>query len=274
MNTWAIGDVQGCHDELVALLDDLALGAGDRLWFVGDLVNRGPASLATLRLVKSLGKRAVVVLGNHDLHWLAIYFGGHKAKRADTFDELANAPDVEALSHWLRVQPLVYRDEDIGFTLVHAGIYPRWSSLELSRYATEVELVLEGNDYVQFLRELYGNEPERWEESLTGMSRLRFITNCCTRMRFLDSTDGLDFLHKEELVEAPAHLSPWFDIYARRHPDERVVFGHWASIQGVTGHPNLLATDTGCVWGRTLTAVHLGTGERRTVLSRQGRQSA
>lgn len=254
------------------LLGSLALTTEDRLWFVGDLVNRGPESLATLRFVKSLGERAVVVLGNHDLHWLAIHFGGHKAKRADTFDELANAPDVSELSHWLRMQPLVHRDESVGYTLVHAGIYPRWTSHQLVRYAAEVQAVLGGPGYVEFLRQLYGNEPDRWEETLSGMSRLRFITNCCTRMRFLDSADTLDFLHKEELVEAPAHLKPWFDIYAERHPRERVVFGHWASIQGRTGHQQLLATDTGCVWGRELTAIHLGTGERRAVVSRQNRQ--
>ena len=269
MNTWAIGDVQGCHLELVGLLESLALTAEDRLWFVGDLVNRGPESLATLRLVKSLGKQAVVVLGNHDLHWLAIYFGGHKAKRVDTFDELANAPDVETLSHWLRMQPLAHRDDDVGFTLVHAGIHPQWASQALIRHAAEVHSVLGGEGYVNFLHELYGNEPDRWDDTLTGMARLRFITNCCTRMRFLDVADALDFLHKEELVEAPAHLRPWFDVYAERHPAEKVVFGHWASIQGVTGHPGILATDTGCVWGRELTAINLGTGERRAVASRQ-----
>lgn len=269
MNTWAVGDVQGCHLELAELLEGLALTAADRLWFVGDLVNRGPESLATLRLVKSLGKQAVVVLGNHDLHWLAIYFGGHQAKRADTFAELANAPDVEALSHWLRIQPLAFRDDAVGFTLVHAGIYPRWTSQELLRYAAEVQSVLRGPGFVDYLRGLYGNEPDCWEESLTGMPRLRFITNCCTRMRFLDADDALDFLHKEELLEAPAHLRPWFDVYAERHPSERVVFGHWASIQGITNQPSLLAADTGCVWGRELTAINLRTGERRSVPSRQ-----
>ena len=268
MRTWVIGDVQGCHAELLDLLDVLSLAASDVLWFVGDLVNRGPDSLATLRLVKSMGSRAVTVLGNHDLHWLAIHFGGHSPKRMDTFDALAAASDVDELSQWLRMQPLAWRDARLGVTMVHAGIYPQWTSQDLIGYTAEVEAVLGGADYVNFLREMYGNEPALWSEQLTGMPRLRFITNSCTRMRLLDASDRLDFQHKEEVLTAPAGLFPWFDVYARRHASERVVFGHWAALEGVTGHAQLIATDTGCVWGRRLTAFCLETGEQRAVPSR------
>ena len=269
MTTWAIGDVQGCHDELCALLEAIGFAGGDRLCFVGDLVNRGPGSLEVLRLIRSFGDQAVVVLGNHDLHWLAIHFGGHTARRGDTFEALAAAADVDELSHWLRRQRLAWHDPQLGHTLVHAGIYPRWSAARLQALAAEVEACLRSADYPGFFQAMYGNDPPAWSDDLAGMQRLRFITNACTRMRLLNAADELDFLHKEELTTAPPHLRPWFDVYAERFPQERVVFGHWASLDGVTGRPNLQGIDTGCVWGRSLTAVNLETGERRSVPARR-----
>lgn len=270
MNTWAIGDVQGCYEELCVLLEKIGFSGSDRLWFVGDLINRGPGSLEVLRLVKSLGDQAIVVLGNHDLHWLAIHFGGHRAKRGDTFEALAESPDVDELSHWLRHQRLAYNDPQLRLTMVHAGVYPRWSGARLAQLAAEVETCIRSKDYVDFFRDMYGNEPAIWADDLTGMKRLRFITNACTRMRLLDAADALDFAHKEELAAAPAHLRPWFDVYTERFPGERVVFGHWASLDGVTGKPDLLGIDTGCVWGRSLTAMHLESLERIEVPAIRG----
>ncbi|MEZ5599129.1 MAG: symmetrical bis(5'-nucleosyl)-tetraphosphatase [Pseudomonadales bacterium] len=268
MTTYAIGDVQGCHAELVALLETLTVTREDRLWFVGDLVNRGPGSLETLRLVKSLGDQAVVVLGNHDLHWLAIHYGGHDARRGDTFDTLMGAPDVEELSDWLRRQPLVHVDEALGFSLVHAGIHPRWSPGELRTLAREVEVVMAGSGHAAYFADMYGNVPANWSAELEGMPRLRHITNVCTRMRLLHADGSLDFQYKEELTTVPDHLTPWFERYASVRPDERIVFGHWAALDGVTGHANLISTDTGCVWGRELTAVDLSTLERVSVSCR------
>lgn len=268
MTTWAIGDVQGCHAELCTLLETVRFSGGDQLWFVGDLVNRGPGSLETLRLIRSLGEQAVTVLGNHDLHWLAIHFGGHKAKRGDTFDSLAAAPDVDELSHWLRHLPLAHFDAGLQIVLVHAGIYPRWTSKRLLQLTAEVEAVIRSDRHVDFFRDMYGNEPAVWSDSLMDMNRLRFITNACTRMRLVDADDVLDFLYKEELSAAPPGLRPWFEVFTQRFPGERVVFGHWASLDGKTGIDNIQGIDTGCVWGRSLTALNLATFERVSVSAR------
>ncbi len=268
MSTWAIGDVQGCYDELCELLEEIHFGSSDQVWFVGDLINRGPKSLEVLRLVKSLGIQAVSVLGNHDLHWLAIHFGGYRAKCGDTFEALAAAPDVVELSHWLRHLPLVHQDSRLRLTMVHAGVYPRWSCERLFGLAGEVEACMRSEAHLVFFQNMYGNQPGNWSESLGGMERLRFITNACTRMRLLSDAGELDFEHKEELAVAPPHLRPWFEVYAKAFPYERVVFGHWASLDGVTGQPNLHGLDTGCVWGRTLTAMNLETLQRVSVQAR------
>lgn len=267
MTTWAIGDVQGCHEELCLLLETIRFSGSDRLWMVGDLINRGPGSLETLRLVRSLGSQAITVLGNHDLHWLAIHFGGHRPKRGDTFDALAGAPDAGELSHWLRHLPLAWFDGDRRVLLVHAGVYPRWSTRRLMQLTTEVEAVMRSDGHAAFFREMYGNQPQVWSESLAGMERLRFITNACTRMRLIDAGDGLDFLYKEELAVAPPHLRPWFDVFAERFPGERVVFGHWASLDGLTRLHDIQGIDTGCVWGRSLTALDVDSLERISVPS-------
>ena len=265
MATYVIGDVQGCFSELEALIEALSPKRSDRLWFVGDLVNRGPESLETLRFIRDLGERAVSVLGNHDLHFLAIFFGGHSPKRSDTFDELLAAPDSEELAHWLRMLPLVHRDKSLDVTMVHAGIPPFWTPSRACRLSREVEAVLQGDGYVRFLERLYGNEPNLWDDKLEGLDRVRLITNYCTRMRLIDAAGALDFAHKEGVADLPAHLMPWYEAFAKAQPGERVVFGHWAAIEGWTGIDHVHAVDTGCVWGRTLTALCLETGERTSV---------
>ena len=210
MATYAIGDVQGCYAELLSLVEKLQLETDDRLWFVGDLINRGPGSLDTLRYVRALGGRAVTVLGNHDLHFLAIYFGGHRTHRGDTFDELLAADDVDELAHWLRKQPLAHLDQALGVAMVHAGFPPFWTPERAVELAAEVTHVLAGDGFQDFLINLYGNKPNLWRDDLEGLDRYRLITNYLTRMRLLDDAGSLDFKHKEGLSEAPEDLHPWF----------------------------------------------------------------
>lgn len=266
MATYAIGDLQGCADEFFALLDAVRFDGGDTLWLLGDLVNRGPRSLPTLRRVYELRGQVQVVLGNHDLHLLAIAFGGHRANRSDTFEEILAAPDAQTLLHWLRQQPLMVRDRRLGYAMAHAGFLPSWSLKQARARAAEVEAVLQGPDYVAFLRDMYGNEPLRWNDDLQGMARARFVTNAFTRMRLLHADGALDFRFKGPLAEAPDGLRPWFEQWAPASLDgQTLLFGHWAALEGHTGRDDILALDTGCVWGRTLTALCLESGERRAV---------
>ena len=271
MATYAIGDLQGCYGEFVELLDKVGFGPGDSLWLLGDLINRGPNSLETLRRVRELGDQCVVVLGNHDLHFLAIFYGGHSPSRSDTFDELLRAPDVHEHAEWLRRQHLVFTDESIGYTMVHAGIPHIWSVAEAHALADEVTSVLRGEDdaldHVTFFTQMYGNEPSAWDPTLQGMPRLRLITNYLTRMRLVNAQGALDFKHKGALSEAPVGWAPWFHEPGA-DPRARIVFGHWAALDGYTGIDNIVALDTGCVWGRDLTALHLESGRRVTVTAR------
>jgi bis(5'-nucleosyl)-tetraphosphatase (symmetrical) len=264
--TYAIGDVQGCAAELSALLDRIAFDpVHDRLWFAGDLINRGGESLAVLRLVKALGPAAQTVLGNHDLHFLAIHFGGHQAKSADTFDALLAAPDVDDLAHWLRRQPLLLRDDKLGFVLTHAGVPHIWNLDESARLADEVSAVLGGDQYAAYCRALYGNEPKRWREDLQDMARWRLITNYFTRMRMVMEDGTLDFRYKGDPADAPEPWRPWFEWPRTRSYPHRILFGHWAALQGATGVADCIALDTGCVWGRELTAFCLEDGRTISV---------
>ena len=258
-STYAIGDVQGCYEPLRELIDALPLDPShDRLWFVGDLVNRGPENLATLKFVKSLGQRATVVLGNHDLHMLAIVFGGRNLQSSDTFQDILESPRCEELSHWLRKQPLIHRRDQ--WVLVHAGIPHIWTIDEAFAYAHEVERTIRGKSYTQFFEKMYGKYPDIWDESLTGMDRLRIITNYLTRMRFISAPGQLEFAHKTTLDTAPSGYKGWFEYECERR--ETIVFGHWAALEGIAPGNGVLATDTGCVWGRALTAVRLEDGCR------------
>ncbi|MEE4377604.1 MAG: symmetrical bis(5'-nucleosyl)-tetraphosphatase [Candidatus Competibacteraceae bacterium] len=257
MAVYAIGDVQGCYDPLQRLLEQLRFDpAQDMLWFAGDLVNRGPQSLQVLRLVQSLGDRAVTVLGNHDLTLLVVAAGYRQARRKDTFDSILNAPDREALLDWLRQCPLLHHDAALGFTMVHAGLAPQWDLAQAQACAMELETALRGPDYLEFLAQMFGNKPVRWTNSLTGIKRLRFIVNALTRMRFCHRDGTLEFTQKGPPGSQPKSLLPWFEVPKRRNADLNVVFGHWAALGYYRTH-GIYAMDSGCVWGKRLTALCL-----------------
>ncbi|WP_027962449.1 symmetrical bis(5'-nucleosyl)-tetraphosphatase [Halomonas halodenitrificans] len=271
MTTYAIGDLQGCHAEFVELLEALNFDPRhDRLWLAGDLVNRGPGSLACLREVEALGDAALTVLGNHDLHLLAVARGGATLNRKDTLDAILAAPDRERLLDWLQARPLVVRETLGGedTLMAHAGLLPRWSPDLAEGLADEVETLLASEQAGGFLERMYGNTPDRWRNDLEGIERWRAIVNVFTRMRFIDAEGRLDFAAKEGLDSAPAGFAPWFRY--PRGDAARLVFGHWAALQGATpgSRVNACALDTGCVWGGSLTALDLDRGERTSVPSR------
>lgn len=266
----AIGDVQGCHDELRGLLRAARFSADrDELWFVGDLVNRGPDSLGVLRFVRALGANARVVLGNHDLHLLAVArgAGGRRLRKDDTLDEVLAAPDREALLDWLQTRPLAvhaatrpdgHADRDPATRddlMVHAGIPPQWTASDALRIAAEVETALR-DDPVGLFSAMYGDQPDRWDERLTGHDRLRFAINALTRMRFVDHEGRIDLKLKGAPGATPPGWTPWFDAPARRSAGVRIVVGHWSTL-GLVQRDDLLALDTGCVWGGALTAAAL-----------------
>jgi bis(5'-nucleosyl)-tetraphosphatase (symmetrical) len=267
MKTYVIGDLQGCAHEaglLLARIDAVADGPV-RILFVGDLINRGPDSLGALRRMKALsdssGGRIDALLGNHDLHLLAVAAGVQKLSRSDTLDAILAAPDRDELVAWLRRRPLaMFVDAHL---LVHAGVPPQWTAAQTMALAGEVETVLRGDAWGVFLGQMYGNEPERWDDGLTGIPRLRCIVNALTRMRLCRPDGRMDFLHKESAAgPAGSDLLPWFDVPGRRTDDVTVVFGHWSAL-GVVLRPNLIGLDSGCVWGGKLTAVCL---DDRTLL--------
>jgi bis(5'-nucleosyl)-tetraphosphatase (symmetrical) len=263
MKTYVIGDLQGCAHEAGLLLEQIAANAhavqDARILFVGDLINRGPESLAALRRMKALsessGGRVEALLGNHDLHLLAVAAGVQKASRTDTLDEILAAPDRDALIAWLRRRPLaMFVDAHL---LVHAGVPPQWTAEQTMQLAAEVENVLRGDGWIDFLAQMYGNEPDRWDDSLEGIARLRCIVNALTRMRLCWPDGRMDFQHKEsDKGPEGSSLLPWFDVPGRRTADVTVVFGHWSAL-GLVLRPNLVGLDSGCVWGGKLTAVCL-----------------
>lgn len=261
MTHYAIGDLQGCAHETDLLLDRIfADSTGEpHIVFVGDLINRGPDSLSTLRRIKTLsetsGGRIDAVLGNHDLHLLAVAAHSQARGRSDTFDDILAAPDRDELLDWLRARPLaLQRGQHL---LVHAGVAPQWDAAQTLTLAAEVEQVLRGPNFRDFLGVMYGNAPARWDEQLSGVERLRCIVNVLTRMRLCAPDGSMDFTLKES-ASAPegSGLAPWFDLPGRRTEDVTVVFGHWSAL-GLMVRPNLLAIDSGCVWGGKLTAVRL-----------------
>jgi bis(5'-nucleosyl)-tetraphosphatase (symmetrical) len=255
MPTYAIGDLQGCSRQLQNLLDLTDTGLPDtKLLFVGDLVNRGPHSLSTLHHLRSLGNRAQAVLGNHDLHLLAVSQGVRPAHPTDTLDDILNAPDREELIDWLRHRPLALFEQ--GHLLFHAGVLPQWDVNKVISLAHEVETMLRGPDWVDFLRHMYGNEPVIWSDDLQGYDRLRCIINTLTRIRFCRPDGGIDFRIKEGADAAPPGYLPWFDMPGRQTADVTCIFGHWSTL-GLTLRHNLIGLDTGCVWGGKLTAVRL-----------------
>lgn len=268
MATYAIGDVQGHYRPLMRLLDAIGFDAGgDRLWFVGDLVNRGPDSLETLRLVRSLGEGAVMVLGNHDLHLLAVYYAGQPVRPSDTLEEVLAAPDGALLVDWLRHQRVLHKDEELGYVMTHAGIPHIWSLAEAGQRAAELEEALRGPDHAGFLERMYGDKPRRWRKKLKGQKRLRAITNYFTRMRLIDKRGRLNLEYTGAPKTVPGVGFPWYEAYRGRRPELEIIFGHWAALDGRVDVPGIHALDTGCGWGNGLTALCLETRERTFVPS-------
>ena len=256
MATYAIGDIQGCYDALRRLLDCCAFDpVRDRLWFVGDLVNRGPRSLETLRFIKSLGTAAQTVLGNHDLYLLMVAEGGAKFRgKDDTLQAVLDAPDCGELLDWLRHQPLCHTEGE--YCMVHAGLLPQWTAERARALSREVEAALQGADFREFILNLWGSEPAGWSDDLAGWPRLRVIVNAMTRMRFCTADGVMEFKTKGETAKAPSGYLPWFEVPGRRSAEATLVVGHWSAL-GLKLMPGLLALDSGCLWGGELSALRL-----------------
>ncbi|WP_342244008.1 symmetrical bis(5'-nucleosyl)-tetraphosphatase [Pseudomonas sp. OTU5201] len=264
MTAYAVGDIQGCLDQLKCLLEQVRFDpARDQLWLVGDLVNRGPKSLETLRFLYSIRESVICVLGNHDLHLLAVANNIERLRKADTLREILDAPDCADLLDWLRRQKLLHYDEKRDIALVHAGIPPQWSLRKALKRAAEVEEALQDDARLPlFLDGMYGNEPAKWDSDLHGVTRLRVITNYFTRMRFCRADGTLDLKSKEGLGTAPPGFAPWFSFPERKTRGQKIIFGHWASLEGKCDEPGLFALDTGCVWGGAMTLLNIDSRER------------
>ena len=264
MAVYAVGDLQGCLDPLKCLLERVAFDPSkDQLWLVGDLVNRGPPSLETLRYLYAMRDALVCVLGNHDLHLLAAAHNIERLKKGDTLREILEAPDRADLLDWLRRQKLMHYDVDRDIAMVHAGIPPQWSLKKALRCAGEVEEALRDDArLLPFLDGMYGNEPSRWDSDLKGVTRLRVITNYFTRMRFCKADGTLDLKTKEGVGSAPPGYLPWFAHKQRKTAGQKIIFGHWAALEGKCNEPGVIALDTGCVWGGAMTLLNVDSGER------------
>ena len=257
MAVYAIGDVQGCFDELQALLELIRFDPEkDRVWFAGDLVNRGPKSLQTLRFIRNLGDSAVCVLGNHDLHLIAAAHGHLLSNDDHTLDAVLTAPDSKELIDWLRQQPLLHHDEGLGFTMIHAGLPPQWDLPLAQQCAHEVEAVLRSDNLTAFIPHMYGNKPKHWSNELSGWGRLRFIINCFTRLRFCDADGRLKLKYKGAPGSQPAEYRPWFELPERRSRNLNIVFGHWSTL-GPRTDAGIYPLDTACLWGGELTALRI-----------------
>ncbi|PEI03763.1 diadenosine tetraphosphatase [Pantoea agglomerans] len=273
MSTYLIGDVHGCYDELRALLQQVDFNPEqDTLWLTGDLVARGPGSLDVLRFVKSLGDAVRLVLGNHDLHLLAVYAGISRNKPKDRLTPLLEADDADELINWLRRQPLLQVDDEKKLVMGHAGITPQWDIETAKKCAGEVEAVLASDSYPLFLDAMYGDMPNNWSEDLTGLARLRFSTNALTRMRYCFPNGQLDMICKDAPESALPPLKPWFTIEGPVAQDYTIVFGHWASLEGKGTPEGIIGLDTGCCWGGTLTLLHWE--DQRYVVQHSNREKA
>ncbi len=258
-----VGDVQGCCSALDALLTKIDFSPSrDRIYVLGDLVNRGPQSLETLRRLRGFGDSATCLLGNHDLNLLAVAHGVRKPHKGDTIGEILDAPDREAWLDWLRQRRMAVFEH--GWLMVHAGVVPQWDTAQTLRLAGEVESLLRGDALAEFLPQMYGDAPARWHESLAGTERMRFVINALTRTRFVAADGTLDLVTKEGADGAPAGFYPWFDVPGRRTLGTPIAFGHWANL-GLIDRADLLALDTGCVWGRQLSAARVD-GDRREII--------
>ena len=259
MAVYAIGDVQGCYPALMKLLTQIGFDPDrDRLWFTGDLVNRGPQSLEVLRFVKGLGERAECVLGNHDLHLLAVAAGAARLKKRDTLDDILQASDRNELLHWLRRRPLLHHDDGLGYTLIHAGLLSPWNLADARRLAHEAETVLRGDKVDEFFHHMYGDLPDHWNENLRGVDRLRVIINAFTRLRYCDLEGNMDLRPKGPPGSQPPDLMPWFQVPGRRSQEFKIIFGHWSAL-GLWDDDGVIGLDSGCLWGHSLSAVRLDT---------------
>ena len=255
MATYAIGDLQGCYKAFRQLLDLIGFDpATDKLWLVGDIVNRGPDSLALLRFIKELNDSVIMVLGNHDLHLLMVAEGCAKLNRSDTLQDILDAPDRDELLNWLRQQRLLHVEGD--YVMVHAGLLPSWSVAQATQLAQEVETALRGKKFHKFCVHMYGNQPDRWDDSLGDYDRLRVITNAMTRMRICTPDGKMDFAHKGLVQDIPAAYLPWFEVSHRASQNATIICGHWSAL-GLQVRDKLIALDTGCLWGGSLTAIRL-----------------
>jgi bis(5'-nucleosyl)-tetraphosphatase (symmetrical) len=264
MAVYAVGDLQGCLEPLQCLLEHVQFDpATDQLWLVGDLVNRGPQSLETLRFLHSIRDSVTCVLGNHDLHMLAASSNIERLKKGDTLRAILEAPDCDELLQWLRRQKLLHYDELRNVAMVHAGIPPQWTLKKALKCAAEVEAALVDDAlYLPYLEGMYGNEPNKWDSELQGVPRLRIITNYFTRMRFCTSEGKLDLKGKEGIDTALPGYAPWFQHKDRKTRDVKIIFGHWAALEGRCDEPDVYALDTGCVWGSAMTMLNVDTFER------------
>jgi bis(5'-nucleosyl)-tetraphosphatase (symmetrical) len=260
---YLIGDVQGCCDALDRLLGKIAFSPSrDRLWVLGDLVNRGPRSLETLRRLRGFGAAATCLLGNHDLNLLAVAQGVRRPHRGDTIADILDAPDRAESLDWLRRRRMAVFEH--GWLMVHAGVVPQWDAAQTLALAAEVEALLQGDGLDAFLPQMYGDVPVRWDDALSGTARWRFVINTLTRIRFVAADGTIDLVAKEGPDSAPAGFMPWFDAPRRRTQGTPIAFGHWASL-GLINRPDLIALDTGCVWGRQLSAMRVDQGRRELI---------
>ncbi len=274
MSTYAIGDLQGCYAELQDLLNELNFDeSNDCLWFVGDLINRGPQSLECLRFVKSLGNSAKTVLGNHDLHLLAVANKVRKPHRKDTLDDILNAEDADELLSWTRELPLLVNDSDLNFTMVHAGLPPQWSLAQAIELAQETEALLSSDQFDKFIQKMYGNQPDRWSEQLEGYDRHRFIINCLTRMRYCHANGRLNLKANNAPGKEDKHLIPWYALPERHTKNNKIIFGHWSTVhlgnEKNFNQYNVYPLDTGCLWGGEMTAMRLEDKKLFSVSSQQ-----
>jgi bis(5'-nucleosyl)-tetraphosphatase (symmetrical) len=262
MAIFAIGDIQGCYDELRSLLNKINFKSDrDRLWFTGDLVNRGPRSLETLRFIHALAENASIVLGNHDLHLLATAYDHERPGKKDTFDDILKAPDRDPLLEWLRHQPLIHVDNEIGMVMLHAGLHPNWDIQTAISLSREVEKTLQGEQHIEFYKHMYGDKPSTWSDDLAGWLRLRYITNIFTRLRYCDDTGNISLQYKGAPGTQPEGLLPWFEIENRASRNEHIIFGHWSTLilADNVEYKNVYPLDTGCLWGGALTALRIDT---------------
>lgn len=262
MSIYVIGDIQGCYDPLQRLLEKIHFDPStDQLWGVGDMVNRGPQNIEVLRLLKQLDHAFIGVLGNHDLHLLAVSKGYRELKNGDTIQDVLSAPDAEEILHWVQQLPLVHYDKTLNSMLVHAGIPPQWSVKSTLKHANEVHSVINSEQQDEYFSHMYGNKPNLWKKSLVGPERWRLITNYFTRMRFCETDGTLDLKAKYAPDQSPKHLMPWYQVPERKTANTNIFFGHWATLLGNADGENIYATDTGCVWGNVLSVVDIANPE-------------